>query len=224
MKRLFNRLAALRSLLIIARDPRRLDAVFKLRESIDDTKVLDPVLARLRANDFCARALSERPRLGRVDLAALGRLPEGTLGRAYADFMRAAGLDPANLPLLESRNEYQWFAAHLYETHDLWHVATGFEPDVAGELGLQAFYLAQFEGPLPVAILSAGLLNTVLFSMNEAGKRMEEIVRGFQLGRAARPLFGVRWAEQWSRPLDDVRRELGLSSPTGGANSRLQAA
>jgi ubiquinone biosynthesis protein Coq4 len=33
-----------------------------------------------------------------------------------------------------------------YETHDIWHVVTGFHTDVAGELGLQAFYLAQFPG------------------------------------------------------------------------------
>ncbi|HEU4538027.1 MAG TPA: Coq4 family protein [Polyangiaceae bacterium] len=224
MKRLLRKVAALRSMITIARDPRRLDAVFKLRESLDEGKALGPVLARLRANEVTAKALRERARVGRVDLAALGRLPEGTLGRAYADFLRAAGLDPSNLPVLESRNEFQWFAAHLYETHDVWHVATGFGPDVAGELGLQAFYLAQFESPLPVAILAAGMLNTALSAMPEAGKRMEEIARGWQLGRAARPLFGFPWAEHWSRPLDDVRRELGLPASPGGELAHLQAA
>ena len=39
---------------------------------------------------------------------------------------------------------------------------------------------------------------------------MSAIVRGWSMGRAARPFFGVRWAELWSKPLADVRAELGV--------------
>jgi ubiquinone biosynthesis protein COQ4 len=210
MKRLLQRIAVLRSMLAIARDPGRLDAVFALHESIDDPEILEPLVARMRAGEATGRALRERARLGRVDLAALGALPEGTLGRAYADFMRAAGLDPASIPTLEARDEHQWFSAHLYETHDVWHVVTGFGPDVAGELGLQAFYFAQLEGPLPVAILAAGMLNTAIAAQGDATRRLDAIAHGWRLGRDARPLFGVRWSEHWARPLDAIRRELGL--------------
>jgi ubiquinone biosynthesis protein COQ4 len=219
MKRLLQRIAALRSMITIARDPRRLDAVFALRDSLDDPGVLAPVVARLRAGEATGAALRARARMGRVDLAELGRLPEGTLGRAYADFMRAAGLDPSSIPSLEARNEHQWFSAHLYETHDIWHVVTGFGPDVAGELGLQAFYLAQIAGPLPIAILAAGFVNTAIAAQDDAARRMEEIARGWQLGRAARPLFGVRWHEQWARPLAELRGELALTTPTGSASA-----
>lgn len=217
MKRLLRRIAALRSLIVIARDPRRLDAVFALRDAVVDRAVVEPLVARLRGGEATGRALRERARLGRPDLAALGRLPEGTCGRAYADFMRAAGLDPSSIPALAARDELEWYLAHLYETHDVWHVVAGFGPDVAGELGLQAFYLAQLEGPLPVAILGAGLLNTV-GAMGDATRRMDEITRGWRLGRAARPLFGVRWDEHWSRPLDEVRRGLGLPAPADAAD------
>lgn len=213
MKRLLKQIAALRSMIVIARDPSRLDAVFSLHDAIEDPAVLEPMVARMRAGEATGRALRERARLGKVDLAALEALPEGTLGRAYANFMRAAGLDPASIPTLEARSEHQWFSAHLYETHDIWHVVTGFGPDVAGELGLQAFYLAQVEGPLSVAILAAGLVNTAVRAMEDSTRRFDEITRGWQLGRAARPLFGVRWGEQWARPLSEIRRELGLPAP-----------
>ncbi len=222
MRRLLNRFAALRSMIIIARDPRRLDAVFSLRDALAESDILEPLLVRLRAGEATGRALRERHRL-RVDLAALGRLPEGTFGRTYADFMRAANLDPSSLPSLEARDDAEWFAAHLYETHDIWHVAAGFAPDVAGELGLQAFYLAQLDAPLPVAILAAGLLNTAFAAMGDATRRMDEIVRGWQVGRAARPFFGVRWDHHWARPLGDVRREFGLPAPAG-ATAELRAA
>jgi len=38
------------------------------------------------------------------------------------------------------------------------------------------------------------------------------IVQGWQMGRAARPLFGARWNELWERPLEEVRRELGVKA------------
>ena len=44
----------------------------------------------------------------------------------------------------------------LSQTHDLWHVITGFDTMVAGEIGLQAFHLTQFPHPLG-AVLSATL-------------------------------------------------------------------
>jgi ubiquinone biosynthesis protein Coq4 len=39
---------------------------------------------------------------------------------------------------------------------------------------------------------------------------MNAIARGWLLGRRARPLFGMRWAQRWTHPLADIRRDLGL--------------
>ncbi len=33
---------------------------------------------------------------------------------------------------------------HLYQTHDIWHVVTGWGNDLPGEVGLGGFYSAQF--------------------------------------------------------------------------------
>jgi ubiquinone biosynthesis protein Coq4 len=210
-----RRLQALRCFVVLARDPRRLDVVFSLRESLDDPAAMAPILSRLRAMPGPAAALRARPRLT-LDLPTLRRLPEGTVGRAYARFMDDQGLDPASIPTLGARDDESYLSAHLYETHDLWHVLTGFAPDVAGELGLQAFYLAQLEGPLPVAILAAGMLNT-LGRLDDARARMDAIAHGWALGKAARPFFGLPWAELLGRPLADVRRELGLEAPLAAA-------
>lgn len=210
-----RRLQALRCFVVLARDPRRLDVVFSLRESLDDPAAMAPILSRLRALPGPAAALRTRPRLT-VDLPTLRRLPEGTVGRAYARFMDEQGLDPASIPTLPAQDDESYLSAHLYETHDLWHVLTGFAPDVAGELGLQAFYLAQLEGPLPVAILAAGMLNT-LGRLDDARARMDAIAHGWALGKASRPFFGLPWAELLGRPLADVRAELGLEAPLAAA-------
>ena len=39
---------------------------------------------------------------------------------------------------------------------------------------------------------------------------MHAIVRGWLLGKRARPLFGVRWNELWVTPMENVRRGLAV--------------
>ncbi len=147
-----------------------------------------------------AQALRDKPRLGRIDMEALAQLPAGTLGHEYAHFMRRHGLDPSSLPLHPVEDDISFIEAHLRETHDIWHVVTGFGPDVASELGLQAFYLAQVPNRVAMAILSAGMLNTLIYGFDDSGARMTQIARGWTLGRQARPLFGTDWKQLWSTP------------------------
>lgn len=193
------------------RDPSKLDEVFALDDAIPDhDAVLGRIIESVRAHESAASALRERPRLA-VDLAQLRALPEGTFGRAVAAFLDAHGLDPKSIPKLDAEDEIAWTKAHLYETHDVWHVATGFETDVAGELGLQAFYAAQLPGRLPQFLLGGGLLQAAFFAQDDFQNRLSAIVRGFESGKRAKPLFGVRWDDLWSAPTESVRRDLALA-------------
>ena len=224
MNALVRRYHALRCYVILAKDPGRLDVVFGLREALTDRERLAGVVAAMQDDPHYRAVLAERPRMPRVELDVLAALPMGTLGRTFADNMRAQGLDPADLPRLEAEDAESYFAAHLYETHDIWHTVTGFPTDIPGELGLQAFYAAQLAGPLPIAILSAGLMNTLLFAMHDRVARMDAIVRGWQLGRRAKPLFGRKWDTLWETPLADVRSMLALEDATSEpAHERLAA-
>jgi len=198
------------SIVRLVRDPNRLGEVFELADAFASDAVLDSMIATFAHDPAGARALIARPRVGRVDLCALRALPEGTLGRTYAEHMIANGLDPAAIPTLDASDPRSFVRAHLYETHDIWHAVTGFGTDVAGELGLQAFGLAQFPSPLSVTLIAGGLFQTLLRAFDDRDARMSEIARGWVLGRQARSFFGVRWAEMWTRPIADVRRELGV--------------
>ena len=141
----------------------RLDEVFNLGDGLVEPE--DP------SRDGRARARARRPAPRRcaivrtcISISKLLRaLPTGTLGREYALMMDRNGLDPASIPTMPDDDEGKYVRAHLYETHDLWHVVTGFGTDVAGELGLQAFYQAQLPGKLPSAILAAGFVNTLVY-------------------------------------------------------------
>jgi ubiquinone biosynthesis protein Coq4 len=191
-------------------DMSRLDEVFNLSDGLVNDEAIREMVEACRAHETGARALETRPHV-HLDLKVLRALPTGTLGREYALMMDRNGLDPASIPTLPDDDEGKYVRAHLYETHDLWHVVTGFGTDVPGELGLQAFYQAQLPGKLPAAILASGFVNTLVFSFGEREARMREIARGWLLGRRSRPLFGVRWDDYLALPLDEARAKLGIA-------------
>jgi ubiquinone biosynthesis protein Coq4 len=200
---------ALRAFVRLVRDPTRLDEVFVLAESVETPEAAAKIAEVFTKDPHSARVLRERPRLGEVDLAELVMLPEGTLGRTFADAMIRMNLDPKDILVPEHvASDFDFVRAHLRETHDVWHAATGFDTDVAGELGLQAFYLAQFEAPLSALLLMVGFANTLFYGITDRDRRMRAIVRGWLIGKRAEPFFGVRWAEMWSTPLVEVRRRL----------------
>jgi ubiquinone biosynthesis protein COQ4 len=192
------------------RNPERLEDIVELAGVLAPPRALGRITEGLRSIPSAAEALRERPRIGTVEVSALRTLPLGTLGRAFADHLLDNGLDLAALPRLPARTDAEYFRAHMLEVHDVWHVLTGFSTQVAGELGLQAFSLAQLGSPFAAGILTGGLANTLLFAFPERDVRMRAIVRGWLLGKRARLLFGAAWARMWERPLAEVRASFGL--------------
>ena len=139
-----------RTLGTLSRDPGRLDQVLALVQAVNVEAVARGV--KLIAADPAGRVLlEEQPRIDRdhVDLAALRRLPAGTLGREYTRFLDDNGITPdafATLPDVgDPRAAYVML--RMRQTHDLWHVLTGYAPDVRGEVLLQAFTYGQTRAP-----------------------------------------------------------------------------
>lgn len=207
---------ALWSFVDLVKHPEHLDRVFEISDSLSRrrTDVLRAMRDQFVREERGAIAIRDKIRLS-VDLDELSTLPAGTLGRAFANHMRANGLDPKALPALPAGDDLAFIRAHLYETHDVWHAVTGFAADVAGELGLQAFYAAQMPGGLPMVLLAMGCLNTALYEMGDRERRLDAIARGWNLGRRTTPLFGVRWDELWGEAVDDVRARFGFPAQAG---------
>lgn len=197
----------------IVRDPGQLDVVFALVDSVIEDEAGQAAVTANLAKPVVAKAASARVRLPSLDLDELAQLPHGSFGEVAGRFFRTHGLDPHALPRRQPTNDKEWLSAHLYETHDLWHVLAGFGPNVAGELGLQAFYVAQVEGVVGLSILSAGLLNTLIYAQEERKARLDAISRGWQLGKNAEVVVGADWGALLGEPLDAVRERFGVVVP-----------
>ena len=194
---------------VLVKYPTRLDEVIEIADEIADDTVMGEFMDVIRKDPTGARALVEQPRV-KIVSAELRKLAKGTLGREYIDFMDSNGLNPEDLPTRPSDNAADFVRAHLYETHDLWHVVTGFKTDLAGELGLQAFYLAQLPARLSPLLLAVGMANTLIYGFHDKDARMDAIVHGWRMGKRAGQLFGQDWKQMWSTPLAEVRARLGV--------------
>lgn len=194
----------------VVKDINRTDDVFKVSEKIPD-QTIEPALIEAKKGRWAIASIEKQTLLS-PDVQELAKLPVGTLGHEYAQFMIRRGLSPDFYPNITIETEAKYFRLHLYQTHDLWHVITGFKADGPGEIGLQGFYFTQVLLPLPLILIAAGLLNAVLHTPKEALPRIEQLAKGIQMGRAAEKLFGFPWAEHWNVPLSEVRKKLQITS------------
>jgi ubiquinone biosynthesis protein Coq4 len=48
--------------------------------------------------------------------------------------------------------------------------------------------------------------------MDDRQRRIDAIGRGWEMGKRAKPLFGVRWDQLWTVPLETVRKSLGIEA------------
>ena len=207
---ILDRLRLLGGFFTIARDPRNLDGVLDLADAIAD-KAQPAHLESGPVREALDRFREDAPLPTREALRAL---PEGSVGRELGRFLDDNGLDLAALDRPDDGSQLQRFRAAMRESHDLWHVVTGWTPDLLGELGLQAFYLAQMRIPFPAFVLAAGLLHVVWKEPRHFFTIVDGVADGYRQGREARPLAQVRWSGHLHRPLGEVRRELGVRPAT----------
>lgn len=187
----------------------------QLSEAIADDYSLQLMVEFLSRNPQGRRALQERPRLGKVELHQLHKLPENTLGYIYADHMIQNGFTPP--PVREIANDdFSFLGAHLGETHDIWHVVTGCDTNKAGEIELEAFYAAQiYASRFWLTLLAKNLLKTAIEDIELCEQHMDALATGWSRGKQARPLFGIQWNQLWKTPLEDLRTQLNLERRMG---------
>jgi ubiquinone biosynthesis protein Coq4 len=124
--------------------------------------------------------------------------------------MRAANLDPEFYRQVELQDDTSYLALRMRQTHDIWHTMTGFGTDPVGEIGLQAFTLAQNRSPLAVMLIAAITLNTIKMN-SDLNPLVRLIQQSYDLGDRAKPFLGQKWEEAWEKPLADWRSELNVT-------------
>jgi len=121
----------------------------------------------MRRSAFGRRVLAERRSLIDVlcDRERLRSLPEGSLGRVYLEFMEREGLSADGLAAAAEQGyqrrssdpEVRTYGDWARDSHDLWHVLTGYGRDPLGELCLLGVLYSQIRNPGTAFIALLGL-------------------------------------------------------------------
>lgn len=193
-----------RSLATLARDPGRLDQVLVLAQTVNLPAVAR-AMSRLDTNEDGRALLRDQPHIDRkcIDYAALRRLPDGTLGREYARFLDDNGITPDafETPPDVGDELAAYVMLRMRQTHDLWHVLTGYTPDVRGEILLQAFTYSQTRAPSALIIALFGAARWSIHWSDQFRELREAFARGKRTGFL--PTF--RWEEHWETPVAELR-------------------
>lgn len=214
---------AARSLRVLVRDPESTEKAFDVLFAIGRGD-FERQFRRFKGDPEAARLLAVRPSLldAVSNREALVRLPEGSFGRAYLEYVDRNGFHPGGLVKLERSvrarwereeglprldEERSWFRDRAIVLHDLFHVLTGKDTNPSGEGALLWFTQAQLGGGANLFLTLGATLQLVrVYGPSWFG----EVVRAWKLGRAARWLPVMPFEELLAMPLEAVRRLAGL--------------
>lgn len=192
-------------------NPTSTDAVFAIAHALNSTDFQTQAITHLSAIPEIQPLIRQRYLAAAPDLAALSQLSVGSLGHAFALHIQQANLEPEFYPGIQVCDDASYLLLRLRQTHDIWHVITGFGTDGFGELKLQAFSLAQTRLPIAAAIMASGIWTTLLQMPEHLDQLMEGFHQAYQLGQYTKPLLAQRWEEDWEKPLIDWQIELGIT-------------
>lgn len=150
-------------------------------------------------------------RVPAYDLDELGKLPADSLGGAYARHMKANGLRPDYYREMTPRTRMQFLRQRMRQTHDIWHVLTGWGTDEFEEVGIQGFTAGQYMSSMAAIIGAAAFLKSIVrCRFNELERHLENFCEGYCAGKRADNLLAVKWEEMWAESIDSLRKRYGI--------------
>ncbi|MGJ5629234.1 Coq4 family protein [Nostoc sp. CALU 1950] len=189
------------------------DRVFDFEDALDQTQMAQLAVDELKKIPEVKALFTERWLPAPFNLDDLAKLPEGTLGNVYARGMKARGFDPYFYKKVPVVDDISYLKMLWRSTHDIYHVVAGFDTDLVGEIGLQAFFLAQTPIPISVMLLSLSMVIISLYQPTKFKDLMTEISRGYKVGSHTPGKFiGQKWDQLWDVPVSEIREHLGVYS------------
>jgi ubiquinone biosynthesis protein COQ4 len=206
--------AALRAFAVLTKDMAHPIAAPVLNVSMD-AEVFARLARQYALTDEGRALLRDQPDLqaASLDLAALQRMPEGTLGKALGHYYKDNGITPfvSSYPV---RNDVEYLAKRYREVHDTLHIITGYGTDAISELELQAFVAGNLGLRHPVLILALTAVFMPL-GMPPVWRYFDKLRAAYRRGQQSQDVaLKPRYEYYWSMTVDEVRRIVGVAPST----------
>jgi len=143
----------------------------------------------------------------------LDKCPEGSVGHALLSnqkyslesLIRISKLGTSNS--INARHPYMWVARRVRDTHDMYHMLTGYKMDsVLGEGCLAAFTYAQTKSYLWGLIFLSGI-----WMFKGSPRKIVALFEAYRRGKKCSWLLGENYETMINENLDDCRKRLKLT-------------
>jgi ubiquinone biosynthesis protein COQ4 len=213
---------AVKNFRLLMKDKEDTSLVFKIFESLPSSQFMPRVeaLTLSERGEYLRRTEPSLPEI-LDDHAELRRTPKGSLAHAYCDFMESEGLTAAGLVEEAEklgRPKYddlvQWFIERSRDTHDLFHVLTGYGRDALGEQCVLLFTHGQSPSHGHLLIGFAGAANIKKMVRGSDAPVIGAVREAKRTGKGARRLIEQPIRELLKLPVEEVRSVLNIPQPT----------
>ena len=145
-----------------------------------------------------------------LDVARLETLPDGTLGREYARFIRANAIDPLGdlLEMPPPRNVLEYTFRRAYKLHDVMHVVLGCDTSVLGEVRIVSYSVGQRphdDGAAADLALAVLFLHLALRKPGEFKQAIRLAREWLELGERTRLYATFRLEDLLEHPIGEIR-------------------
>lgn len=219
----FRPLKAWRHFRNLIADKEDTEQVFHIIEALRDGRFARSA-ERFFATPVGQHVLEKRPYLPHLldDHERLRALPEGSVGRTYVDFMEREGLTAQGLvdefdKFRRDQPRYddmlELYGDRLRDTHDLFHILTGYGRDALGEQCVLAFSYSQTPSWGTLFIAWAGA-REVRKGQSKRYPIYAAVREGQRNGRLAEQIAHQDIEALLAEPLETARKRLGIGEPT----------
>ncbi len=211
---------ALRAVLRLVRNKEDTSQVFEAVSALSGNAGRN-TFRRFVATPYGKRVIETPIKLEEIlsDHEALRALPEGSMGRAYLDFMEGENLtaegliDAAEEAGIDFRGETDFDAfrrmfLNVDVAHDLWHVATGYGRDALGELCNLVYTYEQSKNRGFLLIVFIGAIAQKL--EQPRAKIISALIEAWRNAKKSNWILEFDVEELLKTPLSEARERLGL--------------
>lgn len=208
----FGMLLALRGLLALIRKTNVIEGLYDIEEGFHHTSAMRFSIESLKAKPEVAQLIDDRYLMSSPAGDRLMQHPHDSLGYAYGMHLKQANLNPNFYRHVEVVDDASYVFQRMRQTHDIWHVVTGYGIDGLGEMELKAFEYAQTRRPMAAVLIGLVILSNVFKTPSTLGIFFDRVTAAYQLGTRAKPLLAQKWEEHWEKSVAEWRTELGIES------------
>lgn len=209
----FQRVAlSIGSAAISLMDPYRGDMIACLGEVTGESALIYMREQMLKTEEG-ADILRNRPRINSktLDYERLSKLPDGTVGKMYSDFLIENGVTAdSRLPVQFIKDVELGYVMQRYrEVHDLVHACLGMKTTMLGEVTIK--WVEGLQTRLPMCI-GGGIFGAVRLKPKHRLLYLQHYLPwAIETGTNASFLQGIYFEKRWEQPIEDFYSEMNIT-------------